>query len=133
MIRRLTRDDSPQLIVTYLLLFMAPVLFIPTFFYGFLPDVWQWPWLLMMGGLAASAHLCLGKAYASAEVSYLIPYGFTKWFASALIGLAAFGEMPSFWTCAGACILMGAIISLSYGEIRRKASLRENISYKQTV
>lgn len=121
MIRRLTKDDSPQLIVTYLLVFMAPMLFIPTFFYGAMPQMWQWPWLLMMGGLAASAHLCLSNAYASAEVSYLIPYGFTKWFASALIGLAAFGEIPSFWTCFGAFVLMVAIISLSYGELRRRA------------
>ena len=75
MIRRLTKDRSPQLITTYLLLFTAPVLFIPTLLYGAMPDPWQWPWLLMMGGFAASAHLCLSKAYASAEVSYLIPYG----------------------------------------------------------
>ncbi|MBI2707601.1 MAG: DMT family transporter, partial [Proteobacteria bacterium] len=85
MVRRLTKEDSPQLIVVYLLLFMAPLLFIPTLLYGVWPATWQWPWLLIMGGLAASAHLCLSKAYASAEVSYLIPYGFTKWFASALI------------------------------------------------
>lgn len=121
MIRKLAQDDSPQLIVTYLLVFMAPMLFIPTLLYGAMPEPWQWPWLLMMGGLAAGAHLCLGKAYASAEVSYLIPYGFTKWFASALIGLAAFGEIPSFWTCFGAFILMAAIISLSYGEVRKRA------------
>lgn len=120
MVRRLAKDDSPQLIVTYLLFFMAPVLLIPTLFYGVCPETWQWPWLLMMGGLAASAHLCLGKAYASAEVSYLIPYGFTKWFASALIGFAAFAEIPSFGTCLGAFILMGAIVSLSYSETRRR-------------
>lgn len=121
MIRRLAKDDSPQLIVTYLLLFMAPALLIPTLIYGKMPEVWQWPWLLMMGGFAASAHLCLSKAYASAEVSYLIPYGFTKWFASALIGFAAFGEIPTFWTCFGALVLMGAIVSLSYAETRRRA------------
>jgi drug/metabolite transporter (DMT)-like permease len=129
MIRRLAKDDSPQLITTYLLLFMAPLLFIPTLLYGTLPETWQWPWLLMMGGLAASAHLCLSKAYASAEVSYLIPYGFTKWFASALIGFAVFAEIPSFWTCFGAFILMGAIISLSYGEIYRR-SIRASVSYQ---
>jgi drug/metabolite transporter (DMT)-like permease len=74
----------------------------------------------MMGGFAAGAHLCLSKAYASAEISYLIPYGFTKWFASALIGVVAFAEIPSTWTCLGAFIIMGAIISLSYAEARRK-------------
>ncbi len=120
MIRRLTKEDSPQLIVTYLLLFTAPVLLIPTLFFGTMPDPWQWPWLLIMGGLAASAHLCLSKAYATTEVSYLIPYGFTKWFASALIGVIAFGEIPSFWTCLGAIVLIGAILSLSFGEVHRK-------------
>ncbi len=119
-IRRLSKEDSPQLIVTYLLLFTAPILFVPTLLFGVMPDPWQWPWLLMMGGLAASAHLCLSKAYASTEVSYLIPYGFTKWFASALLGVAAFGEIPPFWTCLGAFVLMGAIVSLSFGEVRRK-------------
>lgn len=120
MIRRLTKVDSPQLITTYLLVFMAPALFIPTLIYGYVPESWQWPWLLMMGGFAASAHFCLNKAYATAEISYLIPYGFTKWFASALIGVIAFAEIPSSWTCLGTFILMGAIISLSYAEARRK-------------
>jgi len=120
MIRRLAKDDSPQLITTYLLFFMAPALFLPTLLYGHFPEPWQWPWLLMMGGFTASAHFCLSKAYASAEISYLIPYGFTKWFASALIGVIAFAEIPSAWTCLGAFILMGAIISLSYVEARRR-------------
>lgn len=121
MIRKLTKVDSPQLIVTYLLVFMAPALFIPTALYGVWPEIWHLPWLLMMGGLAAAAHLCLSHAYASAEVSYLIPYGFTKWFASALIGFAAFAEIPSTWTCVGAFILMGAIVTLSYSESRRRS------------
>lgn len=123
MIRRLSKKDSPQLITTYLLFFMAPALLLPTLLYGSVPEAWQWPWLLMMGGLAASAHLCLSKAYASAEISYLIPYGFTKWFASATIGVVAFTEIPSFWTCLGAFIIMGAIISLSYAEARRRSFL----------
>lgn len=123
MIRRLTKGDSPQLITTYLQLFMAPTLFIPTLLYGYFPEPWQWPWLLMMGGFASGAHFCLSKAYASAEISYLIPYGFTKWFASALIGIIAFAEIPSMWTCCGAFIIMGAIISLSYIEARRQQVL----------
>ncbi|HUX78328.1 MAG TPA: DMT family transporter [Alphaproteobacteria bacterium] len=121
MLRRLAKEDSPQLNVTYLLLFTAPLLFIPTLLFGAMPEPWQWPWLLMIGGFAASAHLCLSKAYATTEVSYLIPYGFTKWFASALIGVTAFGEFPSFWTCLGSLVLMATIIFLSFGEVRRSS------------
>lgn len=131
MIRRLTKDDSPQLITTYLLFFMAPALLIPTLLYGNFPEPWQWPWLLMMGGFAASAHLCLSKAYASAEISYLIPYGFTKWFATALIGVVAFTEIPSVWTCLGAFILMGSIISLSYVEMRRRVFAIDNVMLRK--
>jgi drug/metabolite transporter (DMT)-like permease len=133
MIRRLAKGDSPQLITTYLLFFMAPALFFPTLLYGSVPEAWQWPWLLMMGGFAASAHLCLSKAYASAEISYLIPYGFTKWFASALIGVVAFAEIPSLWTCLGAFIIMAAIISLSYAEARRRGFGREESFSKTTT
>lgn len=119
MVRKLAQDDSAHLIVTYLLIFMAPVLLVPSFLYGFLPYTWQWPWLLAMGMLAASAHLCLCKAYETVEVSYLIPYGFTKWFASALIGLVAFSEIPTLWTTVGAFTLMVAIILLSLIESRK--------------
>src|SRR3989338_920155 len=122
MIRRLTAGDSPQLIAVYLLFFMAPLLLIPTLLYGHMPLAWQWPWLLMMGGLTTGAHLFLNKAYTSAEVSYLIPYGFTKWFAGALIGVIAFAEIPSLWTCFGAFILMASIIALNWSEVRRNSS-----------
>ena len=134
MIRRLTIGDSPQLMATYLLFFMASLFLIPTLLYGHIPAVWQWPWLLLMGGCTAGAHLCLNKAYSSAEVSYLIPYGFTKWFASALIGVIAFAEIPSLWTCIGAFVLMGAIISLSYSEVRRNSNkLLKTTSYGKAV
>lgn len=120
MVRTLGHYDSSQLIVTYLLLFMAPILLIPTLWGGLWPEPWQWPWLLFMGGLAALAHLALSNAYKAAEVSYLIPYGFTKWFASSLIGYLAFSEIPGIWTLSGAFILMSAIVFLSHLELKRK-------------
>ena len=120
MVRTLGRSDSSQLIVTYLLLFIAPILLIPTLWNGIWPESWQWPWLLLMGGLAALAHLSLSNAYKAAEVSYLIPYGFTKWFASSLIGYVAFSEVPGAWTVSGAFLLMTAIVFLSHLELKRR-------------
>lgn len=126
-IRRLAAVDTPQLTTAYLLLFMTPLLAVPTLFYGIVPESWQWPWLFIMGALAAAAHLSLTKAYNAAEVSYLIPYGMTKWGASALIGLCAFGEVPSVTTCIGAFILMSAIVGLSYGDVRSRGRVaKEN-------
>ncbi len=119
LVRRLVQEDSPHLVVTYLLVFIAPLLLIPTLLYGAWPEPWQWPWLFAMGGCAASAHLCLGKAFTCAEVTYLTPFVFTKWFASTLIGFVAFAEVPSLWTCIGAFILMGSIIMLSYRGARQ--------------
>lgn len=123
MVRRLAHEDSPTLIVVYLLLFTAPILLIPTLVYGVWPLAWQWPWLMIMGACSAGAHLCLGKAFASAEVTYLIPFGFTKWFASTLIGVMIFAEIPSFWTCFGVFIIMSAIVFLSYRGARQRSRL----------
>jgi len=121
LVRKLSQHDSPQMIVSTLLIFMAPALLIPTLMGGHMPLVSEWGWLVAMGGFAAGAHLCLCKAYASAEVSYLIPYGFTKWFASALIGLVAFAEIPSLFTTVGAFTLMTAIVMLSIFEARKRS------------
>lgn len=98
--RRLAvRGESPESLAIYLLVFMTPVsgLFclndiVAGQFY--LPTVGQLFWLICAGALSAMAHLSFAKAYQLAEVTFLMPFGFLKFFMSTCIGFLAFQEWP---------------------------------------
>jgi drug/metabolite transporter (DMT)-like permease len=98
--RRLAmRGESPESLAIYLLVFMTPVsgLFclndmVTGAFY--LPTVTQFFWLICAGVLSAMAHLSFAKAYQLAEVTFLMPFGFLKFFMSTCIGYLAFREFP---------------------------------------
>lgn len=132
LVRRLVAHDPPQLVALYLLLFMAPLLLLPTTVWGRVPMPWEWPSLAAMGLFAALAHLSLNKAYSEAEVTYLLPYGLTKWLSSALIGVLAFAEVPSLLTCGGALILIVAVATLGYTEQRAHKGLK-NLSLCEQI
>lgn len=90
-----SKGETPQALATYLLVFMAPVSLIPALYDWQTPMAHHWPWLALLGLLAALAHLSFGKAYALAEVTFLTPFGFLKFFLSAAVGYFAFNEFPS--------------------------------------
>jgi len=114
--RKLARQgETPMALTLYLLLFMAPVSFIPACFHWSMPTLTQWPWLLLMGALATVAHLSFSKAYQLAEVTFLTPFGFTKFFLSMLVGFVAFSELPtspSLWL--GISVIFLSILALAY-------------------
>ncbi|MEY3183291.1 MAG: hypothetical protein RLZ35_1276 [Pseudomonadota bacterium] len=99
--RRLAmRGESPESLAIYLLVFMTPVsllfclndILAGTFY---LPTFTQLCWLMCAGALAAMAHLSFAKAYQLAEVTFLMPFGFLKFFMSTCIGYFAFQEWPT--------------------------------------
>jgi drug/metabolite transporter (DMT)-like permease len=98
--RRLAmRGESPESLAIYLLVFMTPVsgLFcLNDILAGqfYLPNFTQVLWLMCAGALAAIAHLSFAKAYQLAEVTFLMPFGFLKFFMSTCIGYLAFREWP---------------------------------------
>lgn len=90
--------ESPTTLAVYLLLLMIPVSFVPALYDWQTPELYHWPWLILAGALAAAAHLSFSKAYQLAEVTFLMPIGFSKFFLSALVGYLAFAELPTHWT-----------------------------------
>ncbi len=109
--RRLaSAKESPEAMTTYLLLLMAPVSLIWALFYWQVPNVEQMFWLVALGMFAAGAHYATSKAYALAEVTFLSPFGFSKFLLSVSVGYLAFLELPNGWD-----IWLGiAIISSSF-------------------
>lgn len=119
--RRLAmRGESPESLAIYLLVFMTPVsgLFcLKDIMAGafYLPTPTQFFWLICAGVLSAMAHLSFAKAYQLAEVTFLMPFGFFKFFMSTCIGYLAFQEWPESTSLIGmGLIFMSAGLSAWY-------------------
>lgn len=107
--------ETPTTLALYLLVLMIPVSLLPALYEWKTPSIHHWGWLILLGALSAGAHLSFGKAYQLAEVTFLTPFGFTKFFLSALIGFLAFSEFPAHWSLwIGIFIIFLSIILLSY-------------------
>lgn len=105
--------ETPISLATYLLLLMAPVSLLPALYEWTTPSLCHWPWLILLGLLASGAHLSFSKAYQLAEVTFLTPIGFTKFFLSTLVGYIAFSELPTHWSLwIGVSIIFGSILLL---------------------
>lgn len=110
--KKQAKSESPQIISLYLLLLTLPILGVASIFEWVTPLTWQWPWLIMMGGLLACAYIFLSQAYVISDITYLIPVSFTRLVAAALIGIVFFSEWPTFWTWIGIFLILGATVCL---------------------
>lgn len=88
------KKESPETLVCYLLILMVPVSFIIAVFDWETPALSHYPWLFLLGSIAMLAHYSFSNAYALSEVSFLMPFGFTKFLSSVLIGYYIFSEIP---------------------------------------
>ena len=114
------KGESATVMTFYLLVFMAPISFIPAFFVWATPSLEQLGWLAMMGAFSTAAHLALARSFALADISFLTPFGFARLMLSGLVGYIAFGELPqtlSIWIGMGVILL--SILLLSYDAKKR--------------
>jgi drug/metabolite transporter (DMT)-like permease len=114
-----TLGEFPTVLTTYLLLLMAPVSLIPALYEWTTPSVTHWPWLILLGALAAGAHLSFAKAYQLAEITFLTPIGFSKFFINILVGYLVFQELPvekSLWI--GTATIFVSILTLGYSSFK---------------
>ena len=88
------KKESPEKLVSYLLIFMVPVSFFIATFDWVIPNTYNFPLLFLLGIFSTIAHYTFSKAYALSEVSFLMPFGFTKFLSSVLIGYYIFSEVP---------------------------------------
>lgn len=116
--------ETPTVLATYLLLLMTPIALIPALYEWTTPNLTHWSWLILLGALAAGAHLSFTKAYQLAEITFLTPLGFSKFFINVFVGYLAFQELPlekSLWI--GTATIFASILILGYSSF--KPSLRD--------
>ncbi len=116
-----SQGESAESMTFYLLVLMAPLSLVPASYAWVMPSTEYWPWLAAMGIFAAGAHYALTKALAAAEVSFVMPFGYSKIIMSAMIGYVAFGETPKSMTIwIGSLIIFLSVTILSFPEKKIK-------------
>ena len=115
-VKSLSRTESASVVVFYMNLFLTPLSLVPALF------VWRTPsWeamgiLIMLGSLAALAHIALTRSYASADASAVMPFDYMRLPFVAVIAFLAFGELPDLWTWVGAGIIAASAIYIAHRE-----------------
>jgi drug/metabolite transporter (DMT)-like permease len=80
------------------------------------PDALSWILLCSLGLLGGLGHWLFLHAYRLAPASSVAPFLYTQLLTMVAFGYAVFGDLPDFWTLAGACLIVGSGIYLVHRE-----------------
>jgi len=120
--KELSDSDGAATIVAWVTIVMTPITLVPALF------VWTWPdlnsliWLVAIGVLGTTSHVCIIQSYKWLDVSLVEPFLFLRLLWAAVIGFLLFHEIPTLNTWIGGAIIGVAIVSLAlyeYGAKRR--------------
>ena len=119
--KALTRRDSPQVIVAWqsitVALFSLPFA-LPHWAW---PSAAQWGWFALAGVLGTAGHICLTRAFATAEMSAIQPVKFLELVWASLLGFLVFGDVPGRSTVLGGLVIFAATTWIAQREARRQA------------
>ncbi len=116
--KTLARSESPNAMAMWMGIFMTLFSLPPAVF------VWSWPtgniwwWLLALGTVATAAQLSINRAFACADVSFVVPFAFVQIPYVALVGYVVFAETPDAWTWAGAVVIFTSGLYTAHRETR---------------
>lgn len=108
--KKLTATDTPLAVIFYMTVIQLPMGAIPSFMDWTTPSSAMWPWLILVGVTALSAHYCMARAFAHADAIVVVPMDFLRLPLVAVIGLAFYGEPLDLWVLLGAAIIFAGII-----------------------
>jgi drug/metabolite transporter (DMT)-like permease len=117
LIKVLSRTESSNAIVLYMVLMMAPLSLLPAI------TVWQWPsaqtwlWMVMLGGFGTLAHLLFTNALKVAETSAVMPFDFVRLPFTVVLGIWLFDQYIDAWTWIGAIVIFSAGVYIAHREV----------------
>jgi drug/metabolite transporter (DMT)-like permease len=79
-------------------------------------SIGQWLLLLALGSLGGVGHYLFIHAYRLAPAPIVAPFLYLQLLTMVAFGYAVFGELPDWWTIAGAVVIIGSGIYLIHRE-----------------
>lgn len=121
MVKIMARDDPPDMIAMYQVLYMIPMTLVPAVFFWIWPTWEQLFWAVMVGVFSTYAQRAYTRAYAASDASAVTPFDFVRLPFSAGLGFVLFVELPDLWTVAGGVVIFVGSSIVVHGEARRRA------------
>ena len=115
-VKELSRTEPVQAIVTYMVIFMVPLTFIPALLVWQTPTPAQLAELVGLAALATLGNYAMTRAVAVADASSVMPYDYARLPFAALIGFFVFGETSDAATWIGAGVIAVASLYLAHHE-----------------
>lgn len=116
--KALTRYERPEVIVAWQSITVA-LCSLPLAVWGWQwPDAGQWGLLLVCGGLGSTAHYCLTRSYAAADISATQSVKFLDLVWATLLGWLVFSESPSRSSLVGGIVICASTLWIARREAR---------------
>jgi drug/metabolite transporter (DMT)-like permease len=106
--RKVGAKDQAETSLFYVCLVGATLSVIPLPWTWQTPTGWQWLPLALMGIAGAGGHYMLIQAHRLAAASTIAPFIYSQIIWMILSGYLVFGQLPDFWTLAGAGIVVAS-------------------------
>jgi drug/metabolite transporter (DMT)-like permease len=120
--RRIAGFDPPLSILFYMTLIQLPIGFFLCRAGWAQVSSSMWPWLLIVGVTALTAHYCMARALAIADATIVVPLDFLRLPLIAVIGYLFYNEVLDLFVLTGACImLLGNFISIRAEHLRSRS------------
>jgi drug/metabolite transporter (DMT)-like permease len=116
-IKFLSRTESAEAIVFYMVLIMTPLSLLPALYVWSWPDPLAWLWLCLTGAFGTCAHIAMTRAYKLGEVSALTPINFVQLPVVCIAAWLLFHEVPDRFTVIGAVIVFAATLYIAHREV----------------
>ena len=123
-VKSLSRSETPSTIVLFMGLLMTPMSLIPALFYWSAPAPVDYLWFTAIGLFATVGQISMARAFASSDISAVLPFDFSRLIFAAVMGYLVFAEAPDAWPWVGASIIFSAALYTAHRETRQARLFR---------
>ncbi|PHZ86035.1 DMT family transporter [Paremcibacter congregatus] len=120
-VKLLTRKENPAIVSLMSFIIAVPLSLAAALFYWQWPVGEQWFYVIGMGILSATAHICLARALARADLSAVMPIDFSRIIFAALMGISLFGDPLDGLTFLGGGLILASAIYATHRERKQLA------------
>lgn len=104
--KMLTRTDSVVTIIFWMLIIQGIIGLVPAIMVWRTPELWMWPWLLLVSFTGMSSHFCMARALTYADATVIMPMDYLRLPLAALIGFFLYSEQIDIFTGLGAILIL---------------------------